>query len=49
VERDVTIDVDSSGSIQVDRIGGNFTVGADGSGGISHNRVTGKVQLPNED
>lgn len=49
VQRDVTIDVDSSGSIRVERVGGNFTVRSDGSGGISHDRVMGKVQIPERD
>jgi hypothetical protein len=30
----------------VREIGGNFTVGADGSGGIHYERVAGAVQVP---
>jgi hypothetical protein len=42
----VLIDEDSSGGIRVQDVGGNFTVGSDGSGGIHYERVTGQVQLP---
>jgi hypothetical protein len=30
----------------VREVGGNFTVGSDGSGGIHYERVTGAVRLP---
>lgn len=46
VAGDVAIDSDSSGDISVADIGGNFTVGVDGSGSIRHERVGGKVQIP---
>jgi hypothetical protein len=42
----VTIDDDNSGGIVVQDVGGNFTVGSDGSGGIRYDRVTGSVRLP---
>jgi hypothetical protein len=48
VKRDVTIDDDSSGSIEVADIGGNFTVGRKGSGHIDYDRVGGKVSVPRE-
>lgn len=43
---DLTIDQDSSGDITAADIGGNFTVRADGSGSIRHERVRGAVQIP---
>ncbi|HEY0159569.1 MAG TPA: hypothetical protein VGF28_19940 [Thermoanaerobaculia bacterium] len=49
VKRDVTIEEDGSGAIDVADIGGNFTVGRKGSGHISHERVAGKVSVPEED
>jgi len=46
VNHDVRIDSDSSGDIDVEEVAGNFSVGADGSGGIQHAKVLGKVELP---
>ncbi len=46
VNRDVRIDTDSSGDIDVAEVGGNFSVGADGSGSIRHAKVLGSVELP---
>jgi hypothetical protein len=48
VNRDVRIDTDSSGDIDVAEVGGNFSVGADGSGGIRQAKVVGTVELPPE-
>lgn len=48
VNRDVRIDTDSSGDIDVAEVGGNFSVGADGSGGIRQAKVLGSVELPPE-
>jgi DUF4097 and DUF4098 domain-containing protein YvlB len=48
VNRDVRIDTDSSGDIDVAEIGGNFSVGTDGSGGIRQVKVVGTVELPPE-
>ena len=47
VLRDVVIS-DSSGGIDVDEVGGNFTVRNDSSGGISHNGVRGTVDIPSK-
>jgi hypothetical protein len=50
VKRDVTIDDDGSGGIEVADIGGNFTVGHKGSSGsIDYVRVAGKVRIPERD
>ncbi|MFL6551291.1 MAG: DUF4097 family beta strand repeat-containing protein [Povalibacter sp.] len=46
VKLDVRVDVDSSGDIVAEDVGGNFTVQSDGSGGIHHARISGKVQVP---
>jgi hypothetical protein len=46
VRRDVTIDDDGSGAIDVTDIGGNFQVGRKTSGHISHDRVAGRVSVP---
>jgi DUF4097 and DUF4098 domain-containing protein YvlB len=46
VQQDVKVDVDSSGGIRVSSVGGNFTVDADASGDIHHDKVLGKVQVP---
>ncbi|HMN45465.1 MAG TPA: DUF4097 family beta strand repeat-containing protein [Povalibacter sp.] len=46
VNRDVRIDTDSSGDIDVAEVGGNFSVGADGSGSIRQAKVLGRVELP---
>jgi hypothetical protein len=46
VRRDVTIDEDGSGSVDVTDIGGNFHVGRKTSGSISHERVAGRVTIP---
>jgi hypothetical protein len=46
VNRDVRIDSDSSGDIDVAEVGGNFSVGADGSGSIRQVKVLGRVELP---
>jgi len=43
---DLTIDQDSSGDIEAADIGGDFTVRSDGSGSIRHERIDGKVQIP---
>ncbi|HEY6644583.1 hypothetical protein [Povalibacter sp.] len=48
VNRDVRIDTDSSGDIDVAEVGGNFSVGADGSGSIRQAKVLGTVELPPE-
>jgi hypothetical protein len=37
---------DSSGSINVNKVGGEFTVLEDSSGGIEHKDVAGKVSVP---
>jgi hypothetical protein len=42
----VAVDSDSSGAIDVDTIGGDFTVTDDSSGGVKHRNVTGKVSVP---
>ena len=42
----VRTDEDSSGGIRVGDVGGDFTVGSDGSGGIHFERVAGQVHLP---
>jgi DUF4097 and DUF4098 domain-containing protein YvlB len=50
--RDVTGTVrvsDGSGSIRVEGIGGDFIVDEDGSGGIRHGGVRGRVRIPDED
>jgi hypothetical protein len=46
VRRDVTIDDDGSGSVDVTDIGGNFHVARKTSGHISHERVAGRVSIP---
>jgi len=46
VRRDVTIDDDGSGSVDVTDIGGNFHVGRKSGGHISHERVAGRVTIP---
>lgn len=46
VRRDVTVDDDSSGSIDVSDIGGNFHVARKSSGSIAHDRVSGRVSIP---
>ena len=46
MERDVLIKRDSSGSISVADIGGDFTVERDGSGGIRYEDVKGQVDIP---
>lgn len=39
---------DSSGGITATDIGGDFIVRSDGSGGISHDKVLGRVQVPED-
>jgi hypothetical protein len=46
VKADVLIDNDSSGDISVADVGGKFTVSADSSGSIRHERVAGAVSVP---
>ncbi len=46
VNGDVRIDTDSSGDIDVAEVGGNFSVGTDGSGSIRQTKVLGSVELP---
>jgi hypothetical protein len=46
VRRDVTIEDDGSGAIDVADVGGNFHVGRKSSGHISHERVAGRVTIP---
>jgi len=46
VKRDVLIDSDSSGGVEVVDVGGNFTVRRKGSGHIDHTRVAGRVDIP---
>ncbi len=46
VQRDVVVGNDGSGAIVVQDIAGDFTVRQDGSGGIRHERVGGRVRLP---
>ena len=40
---------DSSGSIDVSRVGGDFVVEHDGSGSIDYDGVKGKVDIPRKD
>jgi hypothetical protein len=40
---------DSSGSIDVSRVGGDFVVERDGSGSIDYDDVKGKVDIPRKD
>jgi len=42
----VLIKIDSSGSISVDDVKGDFVVGKDTSGGIEYDNVAGDVKLP---
>jgi hypothetical protein len=46
VEGDVAIRRDGSGDVHVRDVGGDFVVERDGSGRISHERVEGRVTLP---
>jgi len=48
VAGDVAID-DGSGTIRVRDVGGDFTVRRDGSGGIHHEGVAGRVSVPERD
>ena len=48
VEGDVMVRSDGSGSISVRDVGGDFTVRRDGSGGIRHDRVAGRVRVPDD-
>ena len=40
---------DSSGSIAVSRVGGDFVVDHDGSGSIDYDGVKGRVDIPRKD
>jgi hypothetical protein len=46
VGRDVRIEVDGSGSIDVSDVAGSFIVARDGSGGIRYENVAGAVDVP---
>ena len=48
VRHDVIIDHDSSGTVEVADVGGNFTVGSKSTGTIDYERVVGKVSIPRE-
>ncbi len=48
VEGDVVV-FDGSGSIDVRDVGGDFIVESDGSGGIRHSGVRGRVDIPRDD
>jgi hypothetical protein len=39
---------DSSGDIDVDAVGGSFTVRSDGSGGVHYSAVKGAVRVPSD-
>jgi hypothetical protein len=45
----VRVGRDSSGSIDVSRVGGDFVVEHDGSGSIDYDGVKGKVDIPRKD
>jgi hypothetical protein len=46
VRRNVLVERDGSGSIEVEDVDGDFTVEHGGSGSIHHSGVKGRVQIP---
>ena len=48
-EWELIVEDDGSGSIRVERVGGDFIVEDDGSGSVTYTSVTGRVSVPDDD